>query len=244
MYEENSMPSTALKAALQERLPILFAYIGWAKYYDGTEPIHGNFSWLKGNPTQNWEANAFLKSGDGYFYCGVGDGVIVEVARLHVVFVARHPVDHELKVVGIYAAANVVPRNEIWTQVRTKNAILLPAENRPSLPQGPGAQGVRRWAWRDGAAGVEHPTLRRFFNRLKANIAKGNKSYSKPNADYIIDDELEGFEGERKKRFVNHRKREARLRREKIREALMLERFPLILERIRHCGSSWCIPMV
>lgn len=32
-----------------ESLPILFAYIGWAERYDGTEPIEGDFAYFKKN---------------------------------------------------------------------------------------------------------------------------------------------------------------------------------------------------
>jgi hypothetical protein len=62
----------------RERLALLFAHIGWAHYYDGTEPIHGNFSYLKDDPKhemKNWEAEAFLKN-DGVFSCGIGAGKV------------------------------------------------------------------------------------------------------------------------------------------------------------------------
>jgi hypothetical protein len=66
------MTSMAFKTALAKELPVLFVYIGWAEYYDGTEPINGNFRWIKAHPTENWEARAFLRDDDGYFYCGIG----------------------------------------------------------------------------------------------------------------------------------------------------------------------------
>lgn len=34
--------SKSLSAALTKDLPVLFVYIGWAKFYDGTEEIVGN----------------------------------------------------------------------------------------------------------------------------------------------------------------------------------------------------------
>ena len=76
--ESADMTSAALKNGLGKDLPILFAHIGWAHYYDGTEPIHGNFSYLKDDPKhemKNWEAKAFLKN-DGVFSCGIGAGKV------------------------------------------------------------------------------------------------------------------------------------------------------------------------
>ena len=114
------MTAVAFKIALTKQLPILFAYIGWAENYDSTKPIDGNFGWLKDNPNKNWEAEAFLKDDDGYFYCGAGFGKISPATPMHMVFVSRDTVDKKMKVVGIYAAAKSVPTKSNWPRVRTK----------------------------------------------------------------------------------------------------------------------------
>ncbi len=59
--------------ALNEKLPVLFAYIGWAPTYDGTEPISGGHGYLKEHPY-------FVMS------CGFGDseratGIVVPTRR-------------------------------------------------------------------------------------------------------------------------------------------------------------------
>src|SRR4051812_22969096 len=95
------LPSFAQR--LEQSLPVLFAYIGWAEYYDGTEAISGNFAWLQEHPTDNAEAAAFRRDDDGYFYCGVGRGAL-GVEALHVVLVARERPDDHRRVVGVYAA--------------------------------------------------------------------------------------------------------------------------------------------
>jgi hypothetical protein len=223
------MTSVALKTALTKQLPVLFAYIGWAEHYDGTEPIDGNFSWIKDNPTENWERNAFQKVGDGNFYCGVGRGSVSSTTQLHVVFVARDPLDQRMKVVGIYPAASIVPREDTWTQVRTKNAVLFRGR-RPLVASWPGYQGTRRWAWRGSAPGSEHRSLYKFFNLLRNNLLKGRVPARNFDPADPTDPELQAFEGEERKRFIKHRIREARFRREKIREALNLNNGHLICE--------------
>ena len=67
------MSSNANVPSLSRELPVLFAYIGWANFYDSTESISGNFAWLAEHPDDNAEASAFVTD-DGYFYCGVGRG--------------------------------------------------------------------------------------------------------------------------------------------------------------------------
>jgi hypothetical protein len=212
------MISASLKTALKKELPILFAYVGWANYYDGTEPIRGNFEWLKRNPKRNWEANAFSKEDDGHFYCGVGRGILPSISQLHVVLVARDPIDGELKVVGLYAAAALVG-SDAWPQARTKNAVRFPIGTRPSVSGWPVGQGTRRWASRGGSRGNEHRSLRRFFDQLKSSIIKERHFAHKTSSPEPMDVELQAFEGQAKFLFVKHRQREARLRHEKLREA-------------------------
>jgi hypothetical protein len=222
--------SVALKTDLKKQFPVLFAHVGWAEYYDGTEPIHGNFSWLKDNPTENWEANAFRKADDGYFRCGVGRGAISSMPHLHVVFVARHPLDHDLKVVGIYAAAAIASNDDTWRQVRAKNALLFPVGLRPSVPAWPGKQGTRRWAWRGDEGGSQHRSLYRLFDRLKNNIMRGHDFAEAFDSTESIDTEIHAFEGKVRLQFIKHRKREACLRREKLREVLSKNNGRLVCE--------------
>jgi hypothetical protein len=223
------MTSESTKTALNEKLPILFAYVGWAERYDGTEPINGNFSWIKDNPTENWEAKAFSRAPDGYLYCGIGRGIPART-RLHVAFVARDPKDHNLKIVGIYAAAQIVPTQDTWARVRTRNIVFFPVGQRPLVPMWPGSQGVRRWAWRAGAVGTEHRSLRRPFERIAGNIVKGHRITQPSSSGDPIDVEAQAFEGEERKLFIKHRKREARLRIAKIRQVLQLNKGRLICE--------------
>ena len=223
------MAFESTKTALSEKLAILFAYVGWAERYDGTEPINGNFSWIKDNPTENWEAKAFLRAPDGYFYCGIGRGIPAST-RLHVAFVARDPKDHNLKNVGIYAAAQIVPTQDTWAQVRTRNIVFFPVGQRRLVPVWPGSQGVRRWAWRAGAVGTEHHSLRRLFERTADHIIKGREITQPSSPAAPIDLEAQAFEGEERKRFIKHRKREARLRIAKIRQVLQLNKGRLICE--------------
>jgi hypothetical protein len=136
---------------LKADLPILFAYIGWAKLYDGTELIAGNFDGLLPNSkTKNWESNAFRRGSDQYYYCGIGKGDVSAVSA-HIAFVARDTSNQLMKLVGIYAAATLYEENG-YGWARTKHARLVPELRRPQVPGWPGAQGVRRWASRGGAS--------------------------------------------------------------------------------------------
>src|SRR4051812_19432727 len=117
MRTKEETVARVLKHVLTKKLPVLFAHVGWAEYYDGTEAIDGNFSWIKNHPTQNWEANAFWRRQDGYFYCGIGRGKMPQ-GELHVVFVARNPLNKIMQIVGIYAASAIVDTNDSWAQVR------------------------------------------------------------------------------------------------------------------------------
>ena len=162
----------ALKGSLRERLPVLFVYIGWAQYYNGTEAIKGNFQWVKEQPTDNSEHQAFIRNPDGYYHCGAGRRILPTVP-FHVVFVARDPADGPQKVVGLYAAARSVAGDDAWKYVRTKVAMRFPSEKRPPIPLWPGHQGVRRWAWRADKSGVHHPGLYRFYRTIATRIIRG-----------------------------------------------------------------------
>jgi hypothetical protein len=125
------MATRSLRNELGRQLPVLFAHIGWAHHYDGSEPIRGNFAWLKENPRENGEASAFLPDSRGFFGCGIGPGG-VKHDKIHVGFLAGDPADHFLKVVGLYAAATVEanPEDPNWPRARTKNGLLLPLSRR------------------------------------------------------------------------------------------------------------------
>ena len=77
-------PSSAMVTTLKRQLPVLFVHIGWANYYDGTEAVKGNFSFLIDNPKDNSESLAFLRNDDGWFYCGIGMGTVPHEV-LHIV---------------------------------------------------------------------------------------------------------------------------------------------------------------
>lgn len=210
-----------------ESLPILFAYIGWAERYDGTEPINGNFSYFKKSSAQISEANAFRPGRDGLFRCGVGRGQIGP-KRLHVVFVARDKKNHQMKIVGLYPAAKI-EMDDNWAVATCKRSVLLPPSHRPRLQSWPTGMGQRRWAWRGGGTGNEYLQLRRAFKMLLNSISalsaitNGNSTVS--------DSELEGFlEGKMPRRFAAHRRRESKLRSEKIRDALRRNDGKLICE--------------
>ncbi len=210
------MASEALQAALRRTLPVLYAYIGWSRFYDGTEPIQGGHAFLKQHPRNNMEARAFVKDGDGLSTCGVGRG-FVSTSPLHIVFVARDPADHLRKVVGIYAAATLA-RYRSWMVATTRHAFLVPLGQRPRVAAWPGGQGMRRWASRGGEPGPVYSALLRQYGRLR-NLANVpgliSRSRDAGLGDQTFED-VEALEGEEQKRLVVHRKREARMRRQKI----------------------------
>jgi len=215
-------------------LPILFAYIGWAERYDGSEPIQGDFSYFKKRSAVISEAHAFFPDGDGLYRCGVGRGMLGP-KRLHVVFVARDKKNHQMKIVGLYPGAKI-EMDDDWAVATCKRAVLLPPSRRPKLASWPVGMGQRRWAWRSGEAGKEHPGLQEIFKRLLINISalsaatKGDRTAS--------DLELEGYEGKLRRRFVKHRQRENRLRSAKIREALDRNQGKLVCE-VPRCGFDF-----
>ena len=85
-------------------VPVLFVLIGWARRYDGTEPIIGYHAYLADHPHDNAEVQAFVRQPDGYFYCGAGRGEVHEDC-LDVVFVAFDHSTGSHRLVGIYRNA-------------------------------------------------------------------------------------------------------------------------------------------
>jgi hypothetical protein len=231
------MATRSLRNELGRQLPVLFAHIGWAHHYDGSEPIRGNFAWLKENPRENGEASAFLPDSRGFFGCGIGPGG-VKHDKIHVGFLARDPADHFLKVVGLYAAATVEanPEDPNWPRARTKNGLLLPLSRRRPIAVWPGGRGIRRWASRDGF-GAEHPRLQAVWERFVKDVLSGSDSLLRSTAGDTDLDNI-GVEGKLLKRLVAHRQRELKLRRAKIRIALKKNNGRLVCE-VPGCGFDF-----
>ena len=229
------MKSNAISQMKTESLPILFAYIGWADRYDGTEPIKGNFSFIQENPKETSEAYAFQRDKDGLYHCGVGRGELSN-KRLHVVLVARDTKDQQIKIVGLYPTAQI-EMQDYWAVAICRCPILIPANCRPKLEHWPAGQGLRRWAWRAGAYGTDHWKLRKAFNKLLKELPLILANGTRKNED-ASDAEFEGFEGKMKRRFVAHRSRETRLRLAKIREALHRNNGKLMCE-VPKCGFDF-----
>lgn len=143
-----------------------------------------------------------------------------------------------MKVVGIYAAASVVDREDDWTQVRTQDALLFPVGLRRDVSTWPGPRGVRRWAWRDGGVGREHDPLRRLFVRLKRDLSVRGTLDLAIGQQKLNGAELYGIEGAQERRLGQHRKREVHLRQAKLREALRLSGGHLICE-VPRCGFDF-----
>lgn len=239
------MDSKAFKTAITKDLPVLFTYVGWALRYDGTEAIIGGHTYLQQHPSKTTEGNAFVCGDDGVFSCGIGRGGIGE-ARMHVVFVAKDPQDGLLKVVGIYADAKAhtypLPKNatrmeQPWSDVRSVNAKLLSMPGRPLVAVWPGRQGMRRWAKRLATVGNAHSSLDSDFIKLRTLLLGGAGSTTVACGD-SIDDESSALEGEALMRFVIHRKREVKLRHEKIATALKGNNNRLICE-VPNCGFDF-----
>ena len=218
--------SRAASEAMKERLPVLFVHIGWARRYDGTEEIVGNFSYLQEHPKDNSEAHAFHRGQDGYYRCGIGRGAIDHSA--HVVLLARDPKNNRLKIVGLYPQSHFEMEDD-WAIALCRNAIAISPAHRPLLRQWLRGQSMRRWAWRAGGDGTEHPKLLRVFMKLARRVRDGRLPMPSGTGE-AVDEELEAFEGKARKYFVTHREREANLRLAKIREALQRNRGRLICE--------------
>jgi hypothetical protein len=196
-------------------LPVLFVNIGWAISYDGTENITGNHKYIKDHPGETvGESKAFIAGKDTSFRCGIGLGQVAH--PLHIVFVARDPGDSILKTVGVYAAAVVSMTDENWAVARARHAERIAVEKRQPVKGWPGYQGMRRWARRSEK--TEHQNLFALFEKL----AKGlSSSDGLPDAPIGPGEGEDGHEGEIKKLLVRHRRRERRLRRKKITDAMV-----------------------
>lgn len=227
------MASAKFKHALAADFPVLFVNIGWGTYYDGTETIVGNHSYIKNNAgAETGEAKAFVRNRAGNFQCGIGVGR-VPAQRLHIVFVARNPADLSLRAVGIYVGAVVDIAGGNWGLARTSLAMRIPVERRPVIKGWPGSQGMRRWAIRDGE--TEHSVLLEIFKNLRAEVSR--RSGLQPVHVVAAEDE-DGHEGEVKMLLVRHRKREHRLRRKKITAALTANNGRLVCE-VPYCGFDF-----
>lgn len=209
---------------------VLFVLIGWARKYDGTEPITGNHRYLKDHPEDNSEASAFAARDDGFYYCGAGRGEIREPA-FDVVFLALNEQSDRYEIVGLYQDAKVLPGDQ-WKTVRAKSARLISSGQRPVVNAWPTGQGMRRWALRVDVGGREYPELYKLYSALK----KASVQASEPEDD--LDLELSAFEGKKKKLFVIHRTREAKLRVAKIRSALQASGGKLKCE-VPRCGFDF-----
>lgn len=199
---------------LKENPAVLFVLIGWARYYDGTESMLGGHRYLRTNPDDNGEAQAFVKQSDGYYRCGAGSGELHE-SLPDIVFVARNPKTSEHEVVALYrnCVTESVPDYD-WCTVKSKHAItFLPAKRLPCSAW-PAGQGMRRWARRNKSKGAAHDGLLNVYKSILTNSLPMRSSL------VDIDPELSAFEGEQKSSFIRHRKREQKLRAEKIRDAL------------------------
>jgi hypothetical protein len=197
---------------INTNVAVLFVLIGWADRYDGTEPIIGGHRYLKNNQRNNTEMTAFVSNSTGYFNCGIDRGEVHE-PLLDVVFVARNPKSEKYQIVCVYSKVKAIKDGE-WSSVRTKQALLIPPENRPVIQNYPPGRGMRRWANRVESVGKVHRSLYSAYKKLN-NVE--NWDISK-----LSDEELEtsAFEGKIKKLFIIHRKREAKLRAAKIRDTL------------------------
>lgn len=215
-------------------LPILFAYIGWAERYDGTEPIKGGFSHFKKKSADISEACAFYRDGDGLYRCGVGRGDLGEM-RLNVVLVARENKHEPMRIVGLYPFAKI-EMEDYWAVAACNKPILIPPKLRPKLKHWPAGQGLRRWAWRGGEVGKEYPELRKIFEQVVSKVP-ASLAANQLNGT-AFDFESDGFEGIMKRRFVAHRSRENRLRHEKIRDALIRNKGKLVCE-VPRCGFDF-----
>src|SRR5690242_20706906 len=112
------MSYNSFQRVLETELPVLFAYVGWANEYNGTEPVRGSHAYLKAHPkdTNTADARAFMRDGK-IFRCGVGNGS--GPSPLHVVFVARDPISGITKVVGLYGSASLELRSDDWADAIT-----------------------------------------------------------------------------------------------------------------------------
>jgi hypothetical protein len=233
------MITKGFQLELAAEIPVLFAYIGWTRNYDGTEQPRGRHGYLKKHPDdlETAEANAFVKR-NGLFECGIGLGNASP--RIHVVFVALDPASKEIKVVGMYAGARTESRDD-WSYARTRSATLIPVDKRPPLPGGWTGQGVRRWA-RNPTANT-HPQLSQFFNRLRSRLPalaqdRAGVRLRRQAADQTYWD-IPAVEGKLRKVLVAQRYREASLRDAKIKQAMKDNEGRLVCE-VPGCAFDFC----
>ena len=140
-----------------------------------------------------------------------------------------------LKAVGIYAAATVSLEDHNWGVAQTRVAERLPIGRRPEIKGWPAGQGMRRWAKRNGATGKEHKALLALFHFL----AKGPSSSASLGSTAIgVAEDEDGFEGEVKKFWVRHRKRERKFRAKKLADAMKWNNNRLICE-VPDCGFDF-----
>jgi 5-methylcytosine-specific restriction endonuclease McrA len=212
--------------------PVLFVLIGWARRYDGTEAVVGGHKYLPGHPKDNAEAHAFVRQDDGAYHCGAGRGELHEDS-VDAVFIARRPTARIYEVVALYLGAKAHVAEDQWCTLAASDAVLFPVGRRPKCVDWPAGQGMRRWAQRQRSRGASHQAL---LDTYRA-ISRGSLSASNHAADGG-DIELEGFEGELRRLFVLHRKREIKLRAAKIRQALQQGHGHLQCEAPR-CGFDF-----
>jgi hypothetical protein len=210
--------------AIASNLPVLFVNVGWAINYDGTETISGNHQYLRQHPKAVvGESAAFGALKDGIFKCGIGVGEL-QAQTLHVVLVARDPGDRILKVIGLYAAAEVSMEQDNWAVGRTRFARRIPVERRQPVLDWPGKQGMRRWALRNGQ--IEHAGLFTLYRQLTNSL----KSNMLPVVPIVPSEDAEAVEGELKTLIIRHRHREQKHRRAKLSDALNRNNGRLICE--------------
>jgi predicted HNH restriction endonuclease len=94
---------------------------------------------------------------------------------------------------------------------------------------------MRRWATRKGAAGTEHATLFGDFVKLVASFALPE---GLPPVQVIPEMIEDAFEGEIRKRWVQHRSRENKFRAKKLADAMRRDGGQLICE-VPDCGFNF-----
>lgn len=212
---------------------VLFVLIGWARNYDGTENVVGDHEYLKSKPRRSGEMKAFVRQEDSLFRCGAGRGNIHE-NDVDVVFVARHPSTKKYEIVAAYLHCIwSVDKKHNWCTVETTDTILFPSGKRPKISNWPTGQLMRRWARRVFSKGVVHKHLLAAYT-----AALKNANGVHDTQDIEVDPELSAFEGEMRKIFISHKKREIRLRTAKIRQALE-ENYGRLICEVPNCGFDF-----
>jgi hypothetical protein len=220
------------KSLKSPSVAVLFILIGWAERYDGTESIVGGHSYLQNNPNKNTERAAFVCDSKGFYSCGIDKGEVHETL-LDVVFVARNIQSDRYEVVGLYSNVKVTGTGTgTWRKARTKQAVLIPPGKRPVVLKYPTGKGMRRWAHRIAGHGTVHKTLLSVYKKLK-DLQNWDTTTLSPE-----EIEISGFEGKLGKLFINHRKREAKLRSAKIRDSLQKNAGVLKCE-VPGCGFNF-----